>query len=44
MEDVKHGGCHDCGSKLQEVLKSIENPATPLMGKAVCDGCLKKQK
>ncbi|GAF63617.1 hypothetical protein BTS2_0508 [Bacillus sp. TS-2] len=39
---IKHGGCHDCGSKEQESLVSISNPITPMMGKAVCDSCKKK--
>ena len=38
----KHGGCHDCGSKEQEILKSVVNPLTPGFGKAVCDKCLAK--
>lgn len=43
MAEVKHGGCFDCGTKEQEILKSTPNPKTPLMGKAVCDKCLAKQ-
>ena len=42
MNDVKHGGCFDCGDKSQEILKSIPNPKSPLIGKAVCDKCAKK--
>lgn len=42
--NIKHGGCHDCKSKEQEFLKSVSNPATPMMGKAICDKCLKGEK
>jgi hypothetical protein len=41
MAEVKHGGCHDCKSTNQDELISVPNPLTPMMGKAVCNECLK---
>jgi len=39
--EVKHGGCAVCKSKDQEILSSVKVPGE-VMGKAVCDVCLKK--
>lgn len=43
QEPVKHAGCSDCGSKTQRILKSVMIPGE-LMGKALCDDCIKKRK
>lgn len=39
MPEVKHGGCHECKSKEQGVLKSIQDPRNPTVNIAVCDRC-----
>jgi hypothetical protein len=38
MEEVKHGGCTDCGSKEEAILKSIK---TAKGSQAFCSECLK---
>ena len=40
---VLHGGCAICGSKEQEILKSVMIPGE-MMGKALCDQCIAKRK
>ena len=41
-EKVKHGGCCDCGTKEQKILKSVLLPGET-MGFALCDECLKRR-
>ncbi len=43
MAKVKHGGCKNCGSKKQEILKSVKVPGE-IVSIAVCDECLAKMK
>lgn len=38
---VLHGGCARCGSKEQEILKSVHLPGE-IMGKALCDNCIRE--
>jgi hypothetical protein len=39
MEEIKHGGCTDCGSKTELTLMSIK---TPKGSHAFCSQCLPK--
>ena len=39
MEEIKHGGCTDCGNVTELILKSIK---TPKGSQAFCSQCLPK--
>lgn len=55
MPEVKHGGCFDCGSEEQEILKSVtctrevpnpkkpDKPSRQTGSFALCDPCLARE-
>lgn len=42
--EVKHGGCYDCGTKNQEILKSVTAfRGGKVVSVGLCDICFKKE-